>query len=188
MRCLSCRVARLVIRDNITAMGTRDWIKQAEQVGWRVSSIRGLTLRLACSCIGCPGSLVVPLSNLGGVPAPCPLPHVSGHGKAAFGRYEVLVADLVRRRVQLGLSQPDLDAAIGWPDGYCAKLESGARTSSPPTLLMWCDALGLQIITAPAPMPDATRRAIEQRAVNPYRHDQARFKDDRQPRLAIPGA
>lgn len=98
------------------------------------------------------------------------------------------MADLARRRVQLGLSQPDIDAAIGWPDGYCAKLESLARVSSPPTLLLWCDALGLQVVTVPAPMPEATRRAIEQRIAAPYRHDQARFKHDRQGPLALPRA
>jgi len=157
-------------------MQAREWIKGAESNGWRVSSVKGLTIRLSCSCVGCPGSLALPLANLGQAPAPCDRPHVQGHSADAFATYAALVSDLVRRRIQLGLSQPDLDDALGVADGYVAKLESLARTTSPPTLLLWCQALGLQIITAPAQLPDATRRAIELRASSPYRSDQARFK------------
>jgi transcriptional regulator with XRE-family HTH domain len=157
-------------------MGARDWIKAAEGQGWRVASVSGAVLRLHCDKPGCPGEMVLPLDNLGPVPDGCTLGHVGGHSRAAFASYQVLVEELRRRRRSLGLDQQDLTAAMGVPDGYVSKLESFARIASPPTLLLWAQALGLYVTTSPAPLPPATLRAIEQRQGKPYAENQARWR------------
>lgn len=133
-------------------------------------------MTLACQCTGCPGRLTLPLQNLGPIPEPCDKPHISGMGRAAFASYETLVSELVRRRCQIGLAQADVDDAAGLTSGHVAKWESFAKVASPPSLLLWAQTLGLQITTAPAPLPAATIRAIDDRQAKPYRADQARFK------------
>jgi hypothetical protein len=143
-----------------------------------VASVSGLTMRLQCSKHGCDGCRVLPLDNLGPVPDPCDLPHRGNHARQTFQQYESLVDELRRRRRQLGLDQGDLNSAMGVADGYMNKLESLARVATFPTLQLWAQSLGLSITTAPAPLPAATLRAIENRTAKPYQPTQARFKHD----------
>ncbi|TNE43429.1 MAG: hypothetical protein EP341_11445 [Sphingomonadales bacterium] len=169
----------------------RNWIKGAERNGWRVDGAAGLEMRLRCSCIGCDGAKLLPLDNLGPIPEPCALPHDGMHARKVFDEYRALVEHLRRRRRSLGLDQQDLNDAMGLADGHLNKLESFARVAAPPTLLLWCQSLGLQLTVTPAPLPAATARAIEARQSRPYQEQQARWKhaaqpslipDDRQPR------
>lgn len=157
-------------------MELRRWIKGAELAGWRLSGVSPSMLSLRCACHGCDGALSLPLANPGPVPAPCSQDHASGYGARAFGSYEVLVAELRRRRLQLGLDQESLGEAIGFARGYMGKLEAFQRIAAPPTLLLWAQSLGLTITTAPAPLPPATLRAIEGKTAAPYQPNQARFK------------
>lgn len=152
------------------------WIKQSEAAGWRVAGVAGLVLVLRCAKTGCTGSLKLPLDNLGAVPDPCTRPHVNGYAVAVYDDYKALVGQLSKRRRALGLSQEALNAAIGLPDGYMSKLEAFHRTTSPPTLLLWAQSLGLSLSLSPAPLPNATIRAIEQTTVKPYAASQARSK------------
>ena len=157
----------------------RNWIKAAEVNGWRVGTIKGLKLRLACSLTGCKGHRTIDLNNPGEVPAPCDLGHVKGYSRRTFDEYTGLVAELALRRRRLGLDQIDLNDAMGMADGYISKLESFARVASTPTLQLWCETLGVRFTVTPAPLPDATRRAIEQRKDKPDDEQHAFVKGDR---------
>lgn len=157
-------------------METRQWIKGAETAGWRLAAVSAVEMRLACARPGCPGSLSVSLHNPGPIPEPCAADHVSGYGVAAFTAYQDLVELLRTRRRALGLAQGDITDAMGMAEGYIAKLESFAKVAPLPTVQLWAQTLGLYITTAPAPLPLATRAAIERRQANPYQPHQARFK------------
>jgi hypothetical protein len=161
-------------------MFAQEWIKKAQGNGWRVAAVSGASIEMRCAKQGCPGRHVLPMGNLGPVLDQCALDHVGQYGRETFDGYEALIAELRRRRVQIGLDQGDLGNAMGVPDGYINKLESFKRTATPVTLLLWAQSLGLTLTTAPAPLPPATIRAIEQRTANPYNAKQARFKHDRQ--------
>ncbi|WP_039983723.1 helix-turn-helix domain-containing protein [Tritonibacter mobilis] len=160
-------------------MQTQRWIRDAQARGWRVSWVRGKSLHIACDKQGCPGCKTLPLDNLGPVPEPCELPHKGQVAAPVFDEYETLVEELRRRRRQLGLDQGDLGNAMGVADGYVNKLEAFARVPTFPTLQLWAASLGLHLTTSAAPLPNATIRAIEQRAAKPYAPEQARFKHDR---------
>lgn len=161
-------------------METKRWIREAERAGWRVAGVSARVVRLRCSMHGCTGSLELPLANLGPIPETCDFPHDHGHARSTFDDYRALVEELRRRRRSLGLDQVDLNDAMGTADGYVSKLESFARVASAPTLALWCQALGVSMTLAPAPLPPATAKAIEDRQVRPYAPEQARFKHSRQ--------
>lgn len=80
-----------------------------------------------------------------------------------FEDYRQLVALLVSRRKQIGLSQEEVGAASGLADGHINKLEAFDRVARLPTLQLWAQTIGLQVNLAPCPMPDATLAAIERR-------------------------
>ena len=50
------------------------------------------------------------------------------------------------RRIVLGLSQNDLDIAVGLTWGHCAKIESGARVPTATMQDMIAEALGFEIM------------------------------------------
>lgn len=155
---------------NIRAMTeVKRWIRSAEQAGWRVSSVAGSEIRLACAKHGCQGALTVSLNNHGPAPDPCGLDHVQGFAAAAFEDYRALVGLLIQRRMALGLDQADLNAILGMADGYIAKLECFARVTTIPTIQIWARALGVTITTGRAPLPSATAAAIQRRTHSPYR-------------------
>lgn len=157
-------------------MQAKKWMKAAQANGWRIEEARGLLLTLRCQCHGCPGTLKLPLANLGPVPEPCDLPHDKGYGRATFDNYKEMVGELQRKRRQLGLDQTDLNAVMGMADGYVSKLESHARIASPALLTLWAECLGLRFTTTAAQLPARTIKAIEDRRANPYQETQARFK------------
>jgi len=161
-------------------MQSREWIRRAEAAGWRVSAVQGRTLTLCCNRQGCSGTLALPLDNLGPVPPPCGLPHSGQYARRTMDTYQILIGEFIRRRRSLGLDQTDLCAAIGLGDGHISKLEALHKIASPPTLLLWAQALGLTLTTAPAPLPPATIKAIENRKDRPYAASQVRSK---QPQL-----
>lgn len=139
------------------------WIAKAEKAGWRVASSRKGVIQLQCCHQGCPGTVSAPMGNLGPPPPPCELPHVQQYGQPAYDRYKALVEELKRRRMLLGLSQEDINAAAGLADGHINKLEAFHRTAQFPTLQLWASTIGLSITVAPAILPPATTRAIERR-------------------------
>lgn len=91
--------------------------------------------------------------------------------------YQEIVSSFRKRRVDLQLSQEDLNDAAGMTDGYVAKLESFARMASPAMLCLWAQSLGLRIAVLPDVLPNATRAAIANRATDPYDINKARFND-----------
>ncbi len=144
-------------------MGVKDWIKKAEGNGWRVHSADKLVLTLQCCKQGCDNRISMPLDNLGPEPEPCDQPHQFQYAAATFQAYENLVEQLIRRRRSLGLSQEDVCAAAALADGHVSKLEAFHRIGQLPTLQLWADTLGLSLTLSPAPLPNATIRAIENR-------------------------
>jgi transcriptional regulator with XRE-family HTH domain len=160
-------------------MKATEWINKAQLAGWRVTSAKDRTINLQCSRQGCAGSLSLPIENLGPTPAPCTMPHVGQYGAAAYDQYKLLVAQLVRKRRALGMSQEDINAAAGMSDGHINKLEAFARTAQFPTLQLWAATLGTEITLRPAPLPPATARTIDRRASDPYAANMARHKADK---------
>lgn len=144
-------------------MEAAKWIKAAQKANWRVQSSQKGTLRLCCAAHGCKGSVTRSLSDLGPIPAPCDRDHSGLYAQPVFDEYRAFVAELARRRRQIGLSQEDLGAAAGLADGHINKLEAFARTAQFPTLQLWANTLGMKVSLAPAPIPAATLRAIEGR-------------------------
>lgn len=79
-----------------------------------------------------------------------------------FRRYDELIAALRARRIELGLTMLELDARIGWPDGYTSKIEAGFKTPGvktkrgnfralgPATLHEVLRGLDLELTIAPA--------------------------------------
>lgn len=159
-------------------MLAREWIRKAQGQGWRVQQITGKSITMQCCKYGCKETLSLPMDNLGPIPEPCTAPHTGQYAAPTFEHYKTLVAELRRRRRELGLDQQDLCIAMGVTDGYVNKLESFKKTAQPPTLLLWAQTLGLTLTTAPTTLPAATLRAIEQRTAKPYHAHQARFKHD----------
>ena len=62
--------------------------------------------------------------------------------------YAELLEQLKARRKAVGLSQCDLDHAIGVSDGMVAKWETAVRFPSGFFLMCWCKALGVRIAVA----------------------------------------
>lgn len=77
---------------------------------------------------------MVELDNTTPVPEAYAADHARSYSAVLFDQYRALVSELIRRRMDLGLSQDDLDAAAGWADGYTAKAETLARIAKTPTL------------------------------------------------------
>lgn len=120
--------------------------------------------------------MTLPLENLGVPPGPCSLPHQGAFAQQTFDEYVTIVGELQRRRRQLGLDQVDVNEAMGAADGYISKLEALHRTAPFPTLQLWAQTLGLSITVAPAALPPATIKAIEDRKGRPYDESKAHFK------------
>lgn len=161
------------------------WISEAQRAGWRVQSSRNGVLDMHCNKQGCPGAFSLPLNNLGQLPEACDLEHVGQYGLATYELYTDLVSELRRRRRTLGLSIEDVNAASGLADAHVNKLESMARTAQFPTLQLWAETLGAKITLTPAPLPEATMRAIEQRVAQPFAEHQVRTKRPAEPTKAI---
>jgi hypothetical protein len=77
--------------------------------------------------------------------------------------YPALVAALVARRHQLGLTQEMLDDRAGFSSGHTAHLETwdrpNGRRSGDVTLALWLGALGLRIKLVDVGRPHAAGRA-----------------------------
>lgn len=74
----------------------------------------------------------------------------------------MLIASLITRRHELGLTQLDLDDHLGTTIGQVAKWESGARRPSSPQLCLWAAGLnsvvGIVARTAPMQLADLAQR------------------------------
>ena len=159
-------------------MTAAKWIKEAQSAGWRVTSAKDRTIRMQCAKQGCPGVLSLPIDNLGPTPATYDLPHVGQYGAPAYNQYKALVAQLVRKRRALGMSQEDINAAAGMAEAHLNKLESFARTAQFSTMQLWAETLGLAITLAPSSIPAATARAIETRVAQPLCEAKSHYKHD----------
>lgn len=60
--------------------------------------------------------------------------------------YEDLIRRLILRRVEVGLSQMQLDDKLGVTDGLVGKWESMRRLPSMFMLACWCDALKVTLV------------------------------------------
>ena len=145
------------------SVNTREWIKTAKRQGWMVSAVHALEVSLKCSKQGCSGAMTIHLNKLTLIPDPCDKEHFGQYSAQVFQYYIDLVAELVRRRRLLGLSQEEICAASGLADGHVNKLEAFHRIAQFPTLQLWTETLGMKLVLKPAPMPPATVLAIEQR-------------------------
>ena len=87
---------------------------------------------------------------------------------ATFTTYEALIAVLRARRIELGLSQIDVDYLAGMASGYCAKLESSltnptaknARSIGRESLPLMLGALGIGMAATPLPRSAGTKRFL----------------------------
>ena len=149
---------------------------KAEANGWRVASAGHGQLELSCTKIGCPSRIMRDLDEPGDIPAACPRIHHSSYGSTAFEIYRQDVLDLKARRLALGLSQIDVNDALGLTDGHISKLEAFERIGSYATMRYWFTALGWQMTKTPAPMAPAIVRAIEHRKAKPFDYGKANLK------------
>lgn len=60
-----------------------------------------------------------------------------------------LVAQLVKRRAETGMTQADLEHRAGIPDEHLGRLERGERHPSAVTIAHWCQALGVMLVVVP---------------------------------------
>jgi Helix-turn-helix len=74
---------------------------------------------------------------------PCSDPQPRTLGRFLF--YRPIIEKLVARRHELGISQNELDMRIGVAFGHVGKWECGMRSPAPHSLMLWCQALGLEI-------------------------------------------
>ena len=74
--------------------------------------------------------------------------------------YPDLIAALVRRRRELGLTTSELDDVSGMQLGYVAKLENGSKNLGPMSFDTMLSALGLQVALIPVE-PPAVVRALQ---------------------------
>ena len=59
-----------------------------------------------------------------------------------------IVAALRARRLQLGLSQAQVGACLGGTGrSWICDLEAGRHTPTLATLRLWCDAVGVELVT-----------------------------------------
>lgn len=89
---------------------------------------------------------------------------VDPHGATEKERWATRQAYLIQRRNDLGLSQSDLDARIGWADGLTAKYEAATRCPRFETVELWLQGLDIRIELVPGALtsnsdPDDTTRA-----------------------------
>lgn len=118
---------------------------------------------MQCGCTGCRNRITHRFADPPVELGRCDWPHSRGYSQPAFDQYVRLVGVLRRRRMALGLDQMDLGAAMGMADGYVNKLESFAKIASPSTLLVWLQAVGLEMVGQPVALPPATLEMISGR-------------------------
>lgn len=61
------------------------------------------------------------------------------------GIYRYLVHRLIQRRLELGLTQVDLDERAGWAERLASKYEACCRAPSLKHLMLWMAALNLYV-------------------------------------------
>lgn len=83
--------------------------------------------------------------------------------------YAVLVNALIRRRVELGLTQAEVDHRAGFADCLTAKYETGIRRPSAFALCLWACALNAIIAFAPLTLPEPVREIARPSAPTPDR-------------------
>jgi transcriptional regulator with XRE-family HTH domain len=91
--------------------------------------------------------------------------------------YPDLIAALVRRRRELGLSTSELDDVSGMQLGYVAKLENGSKNLGPMSFDTMLSALGLQVALV-AVEPPAVVRALQPDAKTRARRELGWQRDD----------
>lgn len=77
--------------------------------------------------------------------------------------YAALIAAFIRRRVELGLTQADIDHRAGFTEACTAKYENGDRRPSAFALCLWACAMNSIVHTAPLTAP-ADLAVLAQRA------------------------
>lgn len=88
------------------------------------------------------------------------------------------MAALLRgRRESLGIAQQELDCRVGWPDGYCAKVEAphrgyGRRVAWGISHLLayWLEALGLALVVMDRAQAEALVAASTDPEIAPSGH------------------
>lgn len=131
----------------------KKWLHSIGQAGWVVIRNGGDRLHIRCGVQDCRNKRAIPI---GAKVRPCEWDHSGRFRQLGVERYEDLSEILRARRMRLGLTQEEASAAAGLADGHVSKLEADVRTSSLPTLILWANALGLDIRLVPAPIPSST--------------------------------
>lgn len=62
-----------------------------------------------------------------------------------------LIEALVKRRMELGYPQWQVDEIAEWPDRQCSKFENGTRVPTAQRLVEWSKALGLMMVQIRSP-------------------------------------
>ena len=149
-------------------MSARGWIL------WRYDRKSGRS-SYVCEAVGCRSTVVVPDSDVasGVLHDRCRARHhKSGAGGNSFSAAVVkshadLQVHLRNRRLRLGLSQDDVEAAAGMAVDHIAKLETSRRLPQFPTYFAWAEALGYDIVLVPKALPSQLVAIIDHKAGRP---------------------
>lgn len=60
-----------------------------------------------------------------------------------------IIKELRKRRIDMGLSQSDVDQMLGTADRLCGKWEAGVRTPTSYSLALWAQGLGCKLTAIP---------------------------------------
>lgn len=142
------------------------YVQEMRDQGWLLWRRGAEFTSFVCHALGCQETRLVSPSQIasGDMPRPCKMPHDRGFAAHVVGSHQDLQKNLRNRRLMLGLSQSDVEAAAGLAKDHVAKLEVGLRLPRFPTYIAWAETLGYDIALVPKALPDQVLAIIDQKA------------------------
>lgn len=146
-------------------MKRSDYIRGMRDRGWLLWR-RGPLTSFMCEHVGCCETRLITDDQIarGSWPKKCPRTHDRGFSATVVQSHEALQQHLRDRRIMLGLSIDDVEAAAGLAVDHVAKLETGKRLPQFPTYFAWAETLGYDICLVPKGLPDPVLAIIDHRA------------------------
>jgi len=153
-------------------MDRKAYISEMQSAGWVLwrHSRQSATSSFVCKHIGCKGAKIVTDDQIlrSRSVKPCTLPHYDQrHAAEPVATYAALVQHLRNRRLRMGLSQEEIEAASGLAFDHIGKLEILDRIGTFPTMIAWAETLGMEIALVPKAIPDQVLAIIDHKAGRP---------------------
>ena len=132
-----------------------DFVRRVQRAGWLLVTVQPESCVARCSRSGCDMRARFSPNK----PIPCVGQEATNPSITGF---EALRVMLRRRRHELALSIPEVEAAAGLSADHLAKSER-ENVTRPPNFdlcVQWAASLGYDVVLRPAPLPPITTRAI----------------------------